>query len=290
MFNSRLKRVLLCIGLALLCLFNTACSPKVPPGNIGDEVIISEGDLIAEIEIEGYGVMKFKLFPDIAPQAVDNFVKLSEKGYYNGLKIHRVLKDGFIQGGSLNGDGTGGDAVINTNGFFPTETSPDARHFFGALCMANLNGNNTTQFYVVNSRRVYDLRTYDVSKIKEAAAEFAAAREGLDEYDPRKDEYTYNEARYLELANMIEKASDTVIKKYFETTGGCPDMDGSNTVFGQLFEGKDVLEAITGVAVTSNNLGELSRPIDDLIITAVRVTEAPPAEPEEETSSSSKKK
>ena len=286
----KLKRALLCIGLVLICLFNTACSEKVPPGNIGDEVIISEGDLIAEIDIEGFGVMKFKLFPDIAPQAVENFQKLCDKGYYDGLKIHHVMKDGYIQGGSLNGDGTGGEALINTNGYFPNEISTDARNFFGALCMANLNGHNTTQFYIVNSKRVYDLRTIDVDKIKAAATEFASAKEGLDQYDPLLEQLNYDEARYTELANMISKASDTVIKKYFETTGGCPMLDGSNTVFGQIFEGKDVLEKITGVEVTSNNRGELSRPVEDIIIKSARVSKAPAPEPEEEEKPKSSKK
>ena len=284
----KLKRALLWIGLALLCVFTTACSAKIPPGNIGEEVIITEGDLIAEITVEGYGTMKFKLFPDIAPQAVENFQKLCAKGYYDGLKIHRVMENNFIQGGSLNGDGTVGEELVNTNGYFPTEISTDARHFYGALCYANLNGHNTTQFYVVNSKKIYDLSTYDVDKIKAAAADFAAKREGLETTDPYFEELTYNENRYLELANMISKASDTVIKKYFETTGGCPMLDGSNTVFGQIFEGKDVLEAITNVKVTSNNLGELSRPVEDIIITSIRVTVAPAPEPEE--SSSSKKK
>lgn len=286
----KLKRALLCIGLALLCVFTTACSAKVPPGNIGSEVIISEGDLIAEIDVEGFGVMKFKLFPDIAPQAVENFQKLCAKGYYDGLKIHRVLKDNYIQGGSLNGDGTGGEALINTNGYFPNEISSDARHFYGALCMANLNGHNTTQFYIVNSKKIYDLRTIDVDKIKAAAAEFTAAKEGLEQYDPLLEQLNYDEERYTELAKMISGAGEDVMKKYFESTGGCPMLDGSNTVFGQIFEGTDVLNKITGVDVTSNNLGEMSRPVEDIIIKSIRVTEAQPAEPEEDNTSSSKKK
>lgn len=286
----KLKKALLSIGLAACCLFNTACSAKIPPGNIADEVTISEGDLIAEIVIEGYGTMKAKLFPDIAPQAVDNFQKLCEKRYYDGLKIHRVMKDSFIQGGSLNGDGTGGDALVNLSGYFPNEISSDARHFYGALCSANLNGRNTTQFYIVNSKKIYDLTQYDTAKLKEKAAEFAAAKEGLDSTDPQLEELTYNETRYNALADMISGASDEVLKKYAETTGGCPMMDGSNTVFGQIYEGLDILDKITEAKVTSNNLGELSRPVEDIIITSVRVTKAPAPEPEEEPKSSKKNK
>ncbi len=286
----KLKKALLSIGLAVCCLLNTACSAKVPPGNISDEVTLSEGDLVAEIVIENFGTMKFKLFPDIAPQAVDNFQKLCEKQYYDGLKIHRVLKDNYIQGGSLYGDGTGGEALINTTGYFPNEISPDARHFRGALCTANLNGRNTTQFAIINSRKIYDLRQYDVEKIKAKAAEFTAKKEELEETDPYLEELTFNETRYTSLADMISGASEEVIKKYAETTGGCPMMDGASTVFGQLFEGDDVLDKITAVEVTSNNLGEISRPADDIIITSIRVTKVPAPEPEPEPDKDSKKK
>lgn len=286
----KLKRVLLCIVMVLCCLLNTACGSSVPPGNIGDEVILSEGDLIAEINIESYGTMKFKLFPDIAPQAVNNFQKLCDKKYYDGLKIHRVLKDGFIQGGSLNGDGTGGEALVNTTGYFPNEISPDARHFFGALTYANLNGQNTTQFAIVNSKKLYDLTQYDPAAIKETAAEFTAKKEGLDNTDPYLEELTYNETRYNALADMISGASKEIIKKYAETTGGLPMMDGSNTVFGQIFEGQDVLEKITEAEVATNNFGEKSRPVEDIVISSIRVSVYHAPEPEPEPESSSKKK
>ncbi len=286
----KLKKALLCIVMVLCCLLNTACGAKVPPGNIGDEVILSEGDLIAEIAIEGYGTMKFKLFPDIAPQAVDNFQKLCEKKYYDGLKIHRVLKDGFIQGGSLNGDGTGGEALVNTTGYFPNEISADARHIYGALTYANLNGQNTTQFAIVNSKKLYDLTQYDTAKIKETAAEFTAKKEGLDSTDPYLEELTYHETRYNALADMISGASKEIIKKYAETTGGLPMMDGSNTVFGQIFEGQDVLDKITEAEVTTNNFGEKSRPVEDIVISSARVSVYHAPEPEPEPESSSKKK
>lgn len=285
----KLKKALLCIGLVFCCFFNTACS-GTPRGNVGEELMLSEGDLVAEIVIEGYGTIKAKLFPDIAPQAVENFQKLCEKKYYDGLKIHRVLKDNFIQGGSLNGDGTGGEALINTTGYFPNETSPDARHFYAALTSPNLNGRNTTQFAIVNSKKLYDLKEFDPAKIKEKAAEYKAATEGLEATDPMFEELAYNANRYTALADMISGASETVLKKYAETTGGCPTLDGSNTVFGQVFEGFDIIDKITEAKVTTNNYGELSRPVDDIVITSIRVTVVPPPEPEPEESSSKKKK
>ena len=114
----KLKNALIGIGLAITCLITSGCKGKALPGNIGNDVTFTDGDLIAEIEIENYGTMKAKLFPDLAPNAVENFVKLAESGFYNGLKINRVAKDMCIQGGSLYEDGTGGTAIINKDGYF----------------------------------------------------------------------------------------------------------------------------------------------------------------------------
>lgn len=284
----KLKKAILSIGLAVCCLMNTGCSPKTLPGNIGNEVTFSDGDLIAEIEIENYGTMKAKLFPDIAPQAVENFQKLAANGYYNGLKIHYVMPDNRIQGGSLNGDGTGGTPEINLNGYFENETSADARHFFGALCMANENGHNTTQFYIVNSKKKEDLTKYSAEKILARAAEYTTQKEGMDNTDPDYDMLTYYETYYTNLAEMISGASDEVKAKY-ASVGGVPMWDGGNTVFGQVFEGLQILENISGTEITTDNNGIECRPVEDIIIKEVRIIEYKTPEPEPEESSSSKK-
>lgn len=62
----------------------------------------------ADMEIEGYGTITMELSYEAAPATVENFVKLAEEGFYDGLTFHRI-KDGFVmQGGDPNGDGTGG--------------------------------------------------------------------------------------------------------------------------------------------------------------------------------------
>lgn len=62
---------------------------------------------VATMEIEGYGTVKIELYPDQAPEAVSNFIKLSNNGFYDGLTFHRTIPDFMIQGGDKNGDGTG---------------------------------------------------------------------------------------------------------------------------------------------------------------------------------------
>ena len=61
---------------------------------------------VVTMEIENYGNVKIELYPEMAPNTVRNFIKLINEGYYNGLTFHRV-EEGLIQGGDINGDGTG---------------------------------------------------------------------------------------------------------------------------------------------------------------------------------------
>ena len=90
---------------------------NAPPsgGNVGD-VKINTGDIVAEFEIEGFGTIKAKLFPDIAPIGVQNFIQLAQSAFYNGKNIHRVIADFMMQGGAANSDGTGGTAAYSGEG------------------------------------------------------------------------------------------------------------------------------------------------------------------------------
>lgn len=63
---------------------------------------------ILTMEVEGFGTVKMELYPDHAPQNVANIVNLANRGFYNGTKFHRVIKDFMIQAGTKDGDGTTG--------------------------------------------------------------------------------------------------------------------------------------------------------------------------------------
>ena len=62
---------------------------------------------VATMEVENFGTVKFELYPEYAPETVANFVALANRGFYDGLTFHRIVKDFMIQGGDKNGDGTG---------------------------------------------------------------------------------------------------------------------------------------------------------------------------------------
>ena len=62
---------------------------------------------VATMEVENFGTIKFELYPEYAPETVANFITLTNRGFYDGLTFHRIVKDFMIQGGDKNGDGTG---------------------------------------------------------------------------------------------------------------------------------------------------------------------------------------
>ena len=91
-----------------------------------------------------HGQIEVELFDDDAPKTVDNFVKLSKDGFYDGLVFHRVIKDFMIQGGCPEGTGTGGP------GYQFEDEFNDNKVVRGALAMANAGPNtNGSQFFIV---------------------------------------------------------------------------------------------------------------------------------------------
>lgn len=101
-------------------------------------------DLTAVLNTEK-GPIRLKLFADVAPVTVANFVNLIQRGFYDGLKFHRVIADFMIQGGCPHGIGNGGPGYR-----FEDECSPKARHDKpGVLSMANAGpGTNGSQFFI----------------------------------------------------------------------------------------------------------------------------------------------
>lgn len=99
------------------------------------------------------GDIKLKLFPDLAPKTVKNFLGLAAKGYYDGIIFHRVIPDFMIQGGDPTGTGMGGESLWGEE--FNDEFSKQAFNLNGALSMANAGPNtNGSQFFIVSNTEV----------------------------------------------------------------------------------------------------------------------------------------
>ena len=93
-----------------------------------------------------HGTIELELYPDDAPKTVDNFVKLAEDGFYDGVIFHRVIEGFMIQGGDPTGTGSGGP------GYQFEDEANDHRVVRGALAMANAGPNtNGSQFFIVTA-------------------------------------------------------------------------------------------------------------------------------------------
>lgn len=202
---------------------------------------VQEGEEIAVIKTN-MGEMKVMFFPEAAPLAVENFKALIQKGYYNTtesgkMTFHKVVKDFMIQAGDPTGTGAGGESASGEP--FADEFSERALHFKGALSMVNSGANtNESQFFIVQAPpEVITDELWDVMKNRQE----------------------------------IQKAfPQSVMDKYAEV-GGTPWLDFDNTVFGQVYEGLDVLDAIAGVAVDER----YSKPVEDVIIESITLQKAP---------------
>lgn len=108
---------------------------------------IAENEILAEM-VTNRGTIKIKLFPEVAPKTVENFVTHAKNGYYDGLIFHRVIPEFMIQGGDPEGRGTGGESIWGEP--FEDEFSQHAFNLRGALSMANAGPHtNGSQFFIV---------------------------------------------------------------------------------------------------------------------------------------------
>ncbi|WP_414840193.1 peptidylprolyl isomerase [Carnobacterium sp. TMP28] len=113
---------------------------------------LGENEIGAEI-VTSMGTISIKLFPEFAPKAVENFVGLSEKNYYDKTIFHRVIQDFMIQGGDPDGTGLGGESLWGEP--FEVETSDHLYHTRGALSMAKTNAPISigSQFFIVQNQQ-----------------------------------------------------------------------------------------------------------------------------------------
>lgn len=185
------------------------------------------GDTVATMHTS-MGDIKIKLFPDKTPKTAENFITHAKNGYYNGLKFHRVIKDFMIQGGDPLGNGTGGESIWG--GKFEDEFDPDLHNLRGALSMANAGpGTNGSQFFIV-----------------QANAAPAAMLE--------------------QMKDLADSGFPTEVREAYAKLGGTPWLDFRHTVFGQVYEGLDVVDGIAAV----NTVNDV--PTDDVIINSIDIT------------------
>ena len=253
-----------CVSLAA-----AGCSSSAQFMGNTREAVLEEGDVFAVVTIMDYGDITIKLFPDAAPMAVTRFISLAENDYYDGRSFHRVVKDQLIQGGSLTGNGFDGEVAAQE--YFDIETSKYMCHYYGAVCMASNSNGNYCQFYIVNNNTKVNIDEV-AGKLRDDLDNEEIAAGMLEE-----DKTYYNEY-YDKLHSMPEE-----VKERYSEVGGIYDLDGTDTVFGQVVDGWDVLKALNEVETVSGNItddrsGISSKPLDEIVIEKVEVIHITPAE------------
>ncbi len=185
------------------------------------------GDIVATMKTT-MGDIKILLFPEAAPKAVENFTTHAKNGYYDGIVFHRVIDSFMIQGGDPSATGCGGESIWGDS--FEDEFSPEYHNLRGALSMANAGpGTNGSQFFIVQAKEV-DSRL--VSQMRQLA----------------------------------DRGFPTDIVDDYEAMGGTPHLDFRHTVFGQVFEGMDTVDAIAAVETDNRD-----RPLNDVVILGIDV-------------------
>lgn len=193
------------------------------------------------------GDIRVVLFPEQAPMAVENFTTLAQQGYFNGTIFHRIERDFAIQGGDATGTGKSGASIWN-NAAYPNETSALLRHYSGALATANSTDgsvSNFSQFYIVSTPA---------------------------------DSVSASSEKTLSEAGLSESAISS-----YRQVGGAPYLDGLDTVFGQVYSGMDVVDAINQVKTDDDQ-----RPVEPVEIYQITIsTYDPAAEPTSDANSAS---
>ncbi len=186
-----------------------------------------KGDTVAIMHTT-MGDIKIKLFPKQTPKTFENFTTHAKNGYYNGLIFHRVIKDFMIQGGDPLGTGIGGESIWGTK--FEDEFTPELHNIRGALSMANAGPNtNGSQFFIVQADTV--------------------PQNMLDQMEDLPDAFP------PECANA------------YKENGGTPWLDFRHSVFGQVYEGMDVVDAIANVKTASGDKPIVAVEIENIEIT-----------------------
>lgn len=190
------------------------------------------GETIAVMHVKGYGDITFKFFEDKAPKAVKNFLTHTKEGYYNGVKFHRVMEDFMIQGGDPKGDGTGGESIWGEG--FEEEIDQSLVPYRGALCMASA-GTGTSSL----------------------GSQFFIVQAKADD---------------TQASSMLSYGYPEGLVKSYQKYGGYLSLYKSYTVFGQVISGMEVVDKIAQTEKTLSSSGELSSPVNDIIIESIDVT------------------
>lgn len=189
-------------ALLVASLTLAGCAKKEP---MVDEVRTPPKELpVATITIKDYGTIEAELYPHIAPNTVSNFIDLANSDFYNGLTLHRIVKDFVLQGGCPEGTGMGGPGYSIKGEFTKNNFKNDLKHTEGVLSMARSQNNDSagSQFFIV---------TKDASNLDGDYASFGKVTKGMD---------IVKEIENVEVGNNDKPEKDIIIESISVDTKG----------------------------------------------------------------------
>ncbi|MCB6414848.1 peptidylprolyl isomerase [Dorea acetigenes] len=164
---------------------------------------------IVTIEMENGDIMKAELYPETAPNTVNNFISLVKKGYYDGLIFHRVINGFMIQGGCPQGTGTGGPGYTIKGEFMQNGFVNELKHTEGVLSMARAMHPDSagSQFFIMHKTSPH---------LDGAYAAFGKVTEGMDVVNKIAETDTDYSDRPLKVQKMAKVTVDTMGVDYPE--------------------------------------------------------------------------
>jgi peptidylprolyl isomerase len=240
------------------------------------------------------GDIKIKLY-NTTPKHRDNFIKLVNKEYYNGLLFHRVIKDFMIQAGDPESKNAPKSKQLGNGGpnyTIPAEFNPELIHKKGAVAAARsgdevnpLKASSGSQFYIVVGKIYNDDGLNQIEAKLNGNRKEYHVREYLNKPENKalkneigKCQKEHNIAKLDSIGDVVVKLIDEKYKKepaikfseqqrnFYKTIGGTPFLDMNYTVFGEVVEGLDIVDKIAVVETLPGN-----RPSNDVVIISAKV-------------------
>ncbi len=242
-------------------------------GNTGQEVRAliktSEGDILISLS-------------DLTPLHRDNFIRLAGEGFYDGVTFHRVIKDFMIQTGD--GSTRQEPPAITDDYTIPAEINDSLYHKRGAVAAARMGDDvnperesSGTQFYIVQGK-VYDDESLEttIQRIEYNRRQFfynnalrELRRKAAESTEPMNDDEIQQSAIIMAYEAMEEAGPYQMSEERrntYKTIGGTPFLDSAYTVFGEVLEGMEVVDAIAAKQTDSRD-----RPVQDVRIIKVKI-------------------
>ena len=233
-----------------------------------------------------YGDMEVLLY-DKTPLHRDNFIKLSNQGFYDSLLFHRVIKNFMIQGGDPESKNAPANKMLGNGGpgyTIPAEFDTSLIHKKGVLAAAREGDNinpekrsSGSQFYIVQGTTFFDSQLNQMEQrinlqakqnyIKNYIANNPSVKSKLDSLQKNRDRAGIS--KFVSGIEKSEKANIDAVagfkysakqREIYKTIGGTPHLDGAYTVFGEVIKGMNVIDSIAVVKT-----GKADRPIEDII-------------------------